>query len=140
MTMNTSRESAANAALLSDTLPSGSRPLSCGSLAALQLMGSPIYAMIMGSAPATEPSMYDLMLFAYVHRAPVPEVNQLAVSQDPDKIKSCVLSWANMQPLNMSLQVVQDLREEINRITLSMAEVLPEAGSDNSKNEPSPHC
>lgn len=127
-----SREQIAHAALAAPSLsPAGLRPMSAGSLALLQLAGSPVYKLLFhGTEEQLE--AIDILTFAYIHSADPEQLRRLA----PDKaaLLAAVLAWAESLPPSAPATFARELATRIREVASQFSKVLPPDKPEKSKN------
>lgn len=127
-----SREQIAHAALAAPALtPSGLRPMSAGSLALLQLAGSPVYKLLFHGTEEQLESL-DILTFAFIHTADPEQLRRLA----PDKaaLLSAVLAWAESLPPSAPAAFASELATQIREVASQFSKVLPPDKPEKSKN------
>lgn len=126
------REQLAHAALAAPELSaSGLRPISAGSLALLQLVGSPVYRLLFHGAEE-QLELLDILIFAYLHAADPEQVRRLAV--DKSALLPAVMAWAESLPPAAPITYARDIAAQIKACAALFSRVLPPDKPELSKN------
>lgn len=116
--MNPREKNIAAALIAPDHSALGLRRVSPASLTMLQMLGNPLASLQLEGA-----LYFDLLQFAWLHSAPLPQVRALVVAEPtaPGTVANAVLEWAESLPPNFLTDLATEIATDFERTSAAMA-------------------
>lgn len=116
--MNPREKNIAAALIAPDRSALGLRRVSPASLTMLQMLGNPLASLQLDGA-----LYFDLLQFAWLHSAPLPQVRALVVAEPtaPGTVANAVLEWAESLPPNFLAELATEIATDFERTSAAMA-------------------